>query len=305
MLINQLPTFGQDGNYDWWNEIHGWEAGDPHWSHYIIINPGNMGPNALPVPDVYESRLDSAFQYEVRYDQFSHPGDRTSDIAINFYLPIAKGAAAIRMQLLQEWYDMDDNIRDERRARTTDAKGSTTGDLIFEFKAQILKDHIKFPDLSFHAGLKTASGGDFQNARHTDAPAYNFALSTGKSYKYPGKFIQNIRWNLMLGFYAWQTFITNNRQNDAPLYGFSLALNHANWTFENSLSGYYGYLDEGEYPAIYGDIPKSDHPLVYKSQVSYQWNKWLAKFAFKKGFASFKYDVFQLGFAYRFIPEND
>ncbi len=301
LTLVPMKILGQD--YTWWNIEHDWELGDPHWSHYIRTNPANMGPNALPVPAVYKARLDSMIQYELRFDQFSHPEDQTSDLAAIVYIPIAEGKAAIKITALREWYHMSEKIRDERRARDFDPKGSISGDVNFEFKYQILRNQKGKPDLSFHAGLKTASGGDFRNARFTDSPAYNFALSVGNTHNNKNHFIQQIEWNLMLGLYVWQTYVDDSRQNDAPLYGFSLVTRHNNWSWDNSLSGYSGYQGEGEYPEIYGDIPKSDHPLIYKTEISYLNNKWLYKAAFKKGFYSFKYDVYQVSLGYRIKPK--
>ncbi len=300
-FLFSLQAFSQiDEEYPaWWNDTHNWTEGSPHWSQYIITNPGNMGPNALPAPDVYKARLDSVGQYEIRFDQFSHPEDNTYDIAATFYWPVANGKAALKVTALQEWYDMSHKVRDERRARDFNPKGNTTGDVLFEFKYQLLIDHTKYPDISFHAGLKTASGGDFHNARFTDAPGYHFALSFGEQYFNENSFLQRVEWNLMLGLYVWQTYTMTNRQNDAPLIGLSVLTTRNNWTWDNSLSGYFGYLDEGQYPEIYGDIEKSDHPLIYKSQLSYNKNKWIYKIAFKKGFLSYKYDVFQLALGYR------
>ncbi len=306
LSILSFHAFAQiDEEYPgWWNDKHLWEEGFPHWSQYIITNPAQMGPNALPIPDVYKARLDSVVQYELRFDQFSHPEDNTFDFAAVLYWPIANGKAALKVTALQEWYDMSHDLRDERRARDWDPKGNTSGDVLFEFKYQLLLDHEKYPDLSFHAGLRTASGGDFHNARFSDAPGYNFALSFGENYQHPERFIEKVEWNLMLGLYVWQTYVSDNRQNDAPLYGFSILTSHKKWTWDNSISGYYGYLDQGEYPIIYGDIPKSDHPLIYKTQLSYLQKKWIYKIAFKKGFYSFKYDVYQMSIGYRIKPKG-
>ncbi len=294
----------QPKDFGWWNELHNWEVGDPHWSQYIITNPANMGPNALPIPDVYKARLDSVIQFELRFDQFSHPEDNTLDLAVEIYVPVANGKAALKITALQEWYNMSEKARNDRRARDFDPKGSATGDVLLEFKYQLISNNERYPDMSLHVGLRTASGGHFNNARFTDAPGYNFALSFGKGYHNSDKFFNHIEWNLMLGLYVWQTYAINNRQNDAPLYGLSIISTHQNWIWDNSLSGYYGYLDKGEYPEIYGDINKSDHPLVYKSQLSYLHNKWMYTAAFKKGFDSFKYDVYSLSVGYRLKPKK-
>jgi len=44
-------TFAQN-DFQWWNDLHDWQPGDPGWRNMMKITPGYLGPNALPVPEV-------------------------------------------------------------------------------------------------------------------------------------------------------------------------------------------------------------------------------------------------------------
>ncbi|WP_297090023.1 hypothetical protein [uncultured Draconibacterium sp.] len=233
-------------DWSWWNDTHGWEVGDPGWRNWLIISPGYLGPNALPVPAVKRGILEGKTELEVTASVHFHSGDPTQDISGRAYVPFAKNRIAIEMYgVLLEHYAYTTEIRDERYSRDRDGKGYAVGDFYFTTLVQLVKDR-KFPNTLFRALLKTASGSNLKGARYADTPAYSFDFSFSKDMGEKETIL--LRPHLMLGFYSWQTNDELNLQNDALLYGLGTDIEKQNWRFTSTWSGYYGYKNNGDRP---------------------------------------------------------
>ena len=85
-LFAQSP--GDD--YGWWNELHGWEEGDPGWRNWIIMSPGYLGPNALPVPDVKKGIVAENTEIEFTASAHFREGDPTQDISGRLFVLFLK-----------------------------------------------------------------------------------------------------------------------------------------------------------------------------------------------------------------------
>jgi hypothetical protein len=70
-----------DEDYSWWNELHDWQEGDPGWRNWIIMSPGYLGPNALPVPEVKRGFINSKTEIEITASSHFLKGDPTQDIS--------------------------------------------------------------------------------------------------------------------------------------------------------------------------------------------------------------------------------
>ena len=77
-----------------------------------------------------------------------------------------------------------------------------------------------------------------RNARYTDSPAYYFDLS----YHLEKSVTEDLSYDLgaLLGLYVWQTYMVNNRQNDAILAALTFNLSYKVYTLSNSLRGFKG-----------------------------------------------------------------
>jgi hypothetical protein len=252
LFILFLGTFihvtGQDTNtdYSWWNELHGWEVGDPGWRNWMQIAPGYLGANALPVPDVKRGVMDTTLEVEVTASNHFSAGDPTQDISGRLFIPFAKNRIAIEMYgVVFEHYAFTTEVRDERFARDKDGKGTAIGDFYFSTLIQVIKDR-KFPNTLFRFASKTASGNQLEAARYTDSPGYFFDLSFSKDLgdKKAGMF----RPFGLFGFYSWQTNDELNLQNDAFMYALGTDYLKNNNMFSVSWSGYTGYKNERDRP---------------------------------------------------------
>lgn len=243
-LILLIPISSLAQNFSWWNETHSWD-GQSHWSTYIKLSPAFMGPNAFPIP--FAERMVEWPEFEIRYSYHSNLGERAWDIFSKLSLPLGD-RASLRFQMNPvEYFQMDTMLRNERFARDQDPNGYASGDLLVEFNALVISS--KKSQLLFNLGLKTASGSQFRNARYTDSPAYYFNLSYHRYISIHPEI--TIDFGTLMGLYVWQTYMINNRQNDAFLAAFSCKLNYKKISLVNDVRGFIGYLGNGDSPLLY------------------------------------------------------
>lgn len=274
LLVSGFAKAQED--YTWWNEIHNWETGMPGWRNMLIISPGFLGPNALPVPEVKKGFLLNKTEIEITASNHFHSGDPTQDLSGRIYLPFANGKIAIEMYgVIFEHYAYTKEIRDERISRDKDGKGTAIGDFYFTTLIQLTKGR-KFPNTLLRAALKTASGTNLEAARYADAPGYFFDISISEDMGGAEQFL--FRPFGMLGFYSWQTNDELRLQNDALLYGLGVDFEKNNWRFSSSWSGYYGYKNNGDRPMqLNFDLRKDFNNKAIKVQYQHGLHDWLYK----------------------------
>lgn len=236
-------------DWSWWNETHGWEPGMPGWRSFIVISPGYLGPNALPVPDVAKGLLETAKSVKLSFDLHFREGDPTQNLAGRFYYPFSDKIGIELYGVLFEHYAMSNVIRDERAARDRDGRGVAIGDLYFGTHIQLVKDR-KFPNTLVRMVAKTASGRPFDAARYSDSPGYYFDFSFSKQIPQFMGGLNGLPF-ASFGFYSWQTNDMNNLQNDAFMFSAGFEFNNEKWRIANSVSGYSGYKNERDQPAVY------------------------------------------------------
>lgn len=285
-------AFGQDRNadYSWWNELHGWEVGDPGWRNWIVISPGYLGPNALSVADVKRGFLKSNTEFELTVSNHFHPEDPTQDISGRFYIPFANNKIAIEMYgVLLEHFSFSEEIRNERFARIEDGQGYASGDFYFSTLIQVFKDR-KFPNTLFRFIAKTASGNQFKGARYADSPGYSLDLSFSKDYGYTETGL--FRPFGLFGFYSWQTNDEFGLQNDAFMYAFGADFERHDWLLSCSWSGYSGYKDERDSPAqLNFELRKDFNKKAFRVQYLYGLHYW-------------QYKTIKFSFIWKFKPIN-
>ena len=283
LSVQYLSGFSQN-DYTWWDNKNNWIRGT-HWHEYINISPGFMGPNALPVPTIQNGVLSKKSTFKFAVEKHSSKGDETENVYTELYLPLYSDKVGFSIYgVPAEHYKMDTLTRDIRSSRDYDGEGYAFGDVYFSTYIQLLEEHAKLPDILLTVNVKTASGGGLDAARFTDAPAYFFDLSFGKTYDLNGAIIQSIRPHAMFGFFAWQTYEDNRRQNDAPVWGFGVDLHSKKLAFINSFGGYDGYLATGDKSFVYRSTLKSK----LESVVNYE-------LRFQQGFYDFEYTSFRIG----------
>lgn len=275
------PPIDSDPNRNW--------DGVTHWSRYIVVSPGYMGPNALPIPENTKGKVRSDIELTSRLDYYYFDQDKTSDLFVDLYVPIVDKIVAIELYgVAIEYFNMDSSLRYERKTFKLEGEGFAVGDINFATIIQLLKDRRNLPDVALRLNFKTASGSKFSAARYTDTPAYFFDVSAGKNYKTKGELINSIDIYGMLGFYVWQTYSVEHRQNDAFLFGLGFDLNMGKFQFSNAFDGYSGYLNNG------------DKPRVYRTSLKFREKKISYQFGWQKGFKNMLYDNLNFSIVFNF-----
>jgi hypothetical protein len=288
--VSFLFVNGQDPNtdYGWWNELHDWHIDDPGWRNWMIISPGYLGPNALPVPDVKRGFLKNKTEFEIGGSNHFNSGDPTQDISGRVYVPFANNKIAVEMYgVLLENFAFSEEIRNERYARIENGKGIAAGDLYFSTLIQISKDR-KFPNTLFRFTAKTASGNQLEGARYADSPGYFFDLSFSKELgnNEDGLF----RPFGLFGFYSWQTNDEENLQNDAYMYAAGVDFEKNNCLLSGSLSGYSGYKNE------------RDKPMQLNFELRKDFEKKAFRFQYLHGLRHWEYKTIKFSFIWKFNP---
>jgi hypothetical protein len=283
-LLISLNGYSQsaDEDYTWWNELHGWEEGDPGWRNWIRITPGYLGPNALSVPEVKRGFLNPKTEIELTASGHFMKGDPTQDISGRLYVPFAQSRIAVELYgVILEHFAFSEEIRNERYARIEDGKGFANGDLYFSTLIQLVKER-KFPNTLLRMACKTASGNQYAGARNTDSPGYFFDLSFSKEFaKTENGFFRPFG---LGGFYSWQTNDELNLQNDAFMYALGTDYVVKDLMFSTSLSGYSGYKKERDKPMqLNFELRKDYNGKAFRIQYIYGLRDWeykTVKFSF-------------------------
>ncbi len=267
-LVIFAPVYSQD--FEWWFSKHKMDV-NTSWINYLITSSGFMGPNALPVPKVKKGSLEKNTTFEMGVAGHFSKGDKTQNLIAELFIPVAEKAGLELFMVPVEHYKMDTITRDLRYCMNRSGKGYTVGDVYISAYYQLLKEKNYYPDVLLSVNLKTASGNNIYNARYTDTPGYYFDLSFGKRiYKNETK-QKHIKIYGMVGFYCYQTYDRNHRQNDAPHFGVGIELKYKNLFIDNNFGGYYGYLNNGDRPLVdrLSFIYKPDKKLNFKLLVQY------------------------------------
>ena len=223
------------------------------------IAPAYFGPNAFPVPDMLDGRVQNHLRVEIAGDgYFGFQGDKTADAFARVYVPLFTDRVNLSIWMpVMEWYEMTPERQRVCRLQDSVAiSGHGAGDAYFSTDIQILRDKKWAPDIALRAACKSASGGQYELARHYDCPGYFMDLSLGKSW-YLGADNGNrvsdnggveLRVAGSAGFLCWQT--DNGRQNDAVMYGLQMLVHSQYVSLRTTWSGYVGWEDLGDRPMI-------------------------------------------------------
>ena len=162
-------------NLDWWDALHDYpNAAGTDRDRYVSISPGYMGPSALRIPVLRNGKIDNELWSENTFEYHFGRGDNTINNWSEFNIPLAKDKAVLYVQSIAwEYWEVTDEIRDERRMRSRSGIGWNTGDTSFGIILRLAnEDKSRMPNITFRAHSKTTTGGNVTNARFTDGSMF-------------------------------------------------------------------------------------------------------------------------------------
>lgn len=262
------------------------------YSQTVKYSTAWFGPNANPVPEFTDARIPAKTTISLMGDYYFGYGDQTENGYVKIELPLLPERVSLKIWSTEfEHYKTTEEIMQLRGSNAL--SGFEGGDLYVQTRIRLLNEQNHFMSIIFNSTLKTAAAKTFKTRRYFDTPGYYFDVEAGKSFYTKGKFIHEIRAVVNTGFMCWET--TNSKQDDAPMYGGKLIVGNPMWKWENTLSGYYGWMHTSK--AI--DLPDyGDAPLVYATKLSLKLGK-IDYFAqYQYGIKDFPYNQIRVGISF-------
>lgn len=247
----------------WWKDVHHYDPAKS-WYQYMTYTSAHFGPNALPVPEVYDGRLPQKNQAEVSTDVFWGYGDETQSLSTRLVYAVLPGRLTLSgWGVVAEHYRTTDAVRDQRASQVLNPDETLLiGDFYLSTQLALLQEKRWQPDLNLEVVLKTSSSKTSASARYFDTPGYYFNLTAGKSFRFRSGFLDELRLVGNYGFLCYQ--LNQEHQDDAPLFGAKMLLSAGSWTVEGGVHGYSGWLDQGDKPLLLrGKLNYRSGPIVF------------------------------------------
>ncbi len=280
-MVFQLTCSWSQG-HDWWANNVQWD-GVTHWSEYIISAPRYMGPNALPVPPINQGVINNDHSLSLEMASHFNPGDKTQNLGIRANYNLVTDLISFDIYWVPwEHFNVSHDTKTERNVFHTFYDETTAnGDLYLNTHVRawkkvsssgVLRLGYKFP-------TSTMQGA----ARYTNAPGYY--LDLGTSWTLQESSNTSLRVFNMLGFYAWQTNLDEQFQNDAFLTGLGVEYRTRRWIFTSGIRAYFGYL-------------VGDKPILLQQDIAYQWNQWSVSLGLQHGIQHYPYTSIMINTTY-------
>lgn len=249
----------------------------------VHYSPAWFGPNANPVPQFADGTIPARTTLALGGNYYFGFGDLTGNLTFDVEVPLLPECVSLRVWLnTLERYRVTPGVHAERQM-TGGLSGWANGDFYVQTRIRILRERRWLPAVVLNSTLKTASGTQFHQRRYFDTPGYYFDVEIAKSFHFRNRVLSEVRGVVDAGFLCWET--TGSVQNDAPMYGGKIILANRLFDWENSVSGYYGWMHNG------------DAPLVYSSKLIFKQPLFRVFAQYQYGIKDFPYHHVQAGVA--------
>ena len=249
----------------------------------VAYSPAWFGPNANPVPQFADGTIPARTTIALSGNCYFGFGDFTGNATLDVEVPLLPECVSLKVWLnTLEYYQVSPEVHAERQM-TGGLSGWANGDFYVQTRIRILRERRFAPAIVLNSTLKTASGTQFDQRRYFDTPGYYFDVEIAKSAYLRNRMLSEVRGVLDAGFLCWET--TNSVQNDAPMYGAKLILRNSWVDWEHSLSGYYGWMHNG------------DTPLVYAMKLTFKQPRFRIFAQYQYGIRDYPYHHLQVGAA--------
>lgn len=227
-------------------------AGQTPWPDQIQHVTRFLGPHALPVDELPDARPDTAAWLRLRGNYHHSEWDNTYAGLATLHLPLYSSRVSLRLHMVgYEYFEQKEAAVDFRHQKETRLQGSAVGDLNLATLITLWEESDQGPAVQGIINLRTASGGNLEQARFIDAPGYTIKVAAGKSWPLKTPLLKSLRAYTQAGLRVYQTRRDNFFQNDLFVHGLGLELNGKHWRIRQELAGYVGYFDRGDKPLVY------------------------------------------------------
>ena len=253
----------------------------------LNLTTNYFGPNSNPVPDFTDATIPKFTELSVYGDYYFGFGDKTVNSYVKVEIPLISEKVSLKFWAVPaEYYEVTDAIKDRRGMQKN--SGFAAGDVYIQTRISLLNNKEKALNLILNATLKTASGSDYKNRRFFNTAGYYFDAELGKSFILKNAFLNEIRLVADAGFYSWDVQTPNlNVQDDALMYGLKLILKKKNISWENTISGYNGWITR---------VPDyGDKPIVFASKLNFKGKKNRYFIQYQNGIRYFPYNQIRIG----------
>ena len=246
-----------------------------------------FGPNANPVPDFTDATIPEFTELSVYGDYYFGKGDQTVNPYLKVEIPLISEKVSLKVWAVPiEYYNVTDAIKERRGMQKN--SGFASGDVYIQTRISLLKNEEKATSLILNATIKTASGNNYKDRRYFNTAGYYFDTEFGKSFALKNSFLNEIRLVADAGFYSWDVQTPNlNVQDDAFMYGLKLILKKKNLSWENTFSGYSGWIKR---------VPDyGDQPVVFASKLNLKSRKNTYFIQYQNGIRYFPFNQIRIG----------
>lgn len=255
-------------------------------SQSVNYSPSYFGPNALPVTEFSDGTIPKETILRLSGNHFFGYGDITTSFDLGIEIPLLPERIAIKIWNTGfEIWEVTQEIYNQRNMKGDRLRGVAWGEFYIQTQLLFLKERKHRPSIILNSILKTAAGTNFEQRRHYDTPGYIFSMEIGKSFLLNRRFLEEVKTIVQVGFLERQT--ANSSQNDAPLYGGKIILRNRLFDFQTTLSGYHGWMQNG------------DAPLVFSLRLTLKQPKFSVFTQYQYGINDFAYQQIQTGIAFR------
>lgn len=237
------------------------------------------GPNALPVIDISSGETSEELSIEISESYFIG-FDQSNTFTPNLRLNIPLFSRWVN---LEAWYSVIDfysmnnaqcTIHNYSPHNTPSHWHNVAGDIYVNTNIQVLH-HQWFRKSSYiplavtRIGIKTASGGDFENRRFIDAPGYFLDLTLAEKIEFENSWARTLSVAGSVGFYCWQT--GRAEQNDAYMYGLRAEFEARYLRLLAEWGGYSGWQNNEDCPMVIKARLGVPCRLGFEPYVAYQY----------------------------------
>ncbi len=200
------------------------------------VNPGSMGPNALPSWPLEAPWNEGLTELHLGVaGQRTAAGDLSGTPWYRLDTPFGRGATMISEGRTTELWRLSEATRADWGV--PDREGLTVGDLSFGAKFHFIDGGAQLPHLGARTLCKTTTGKGYENRRFINAPAYHLDLLVAQ----PLGTHLGLDWLALgqVGFLAWQQ--GTNGQNDAMSWAGGLRAQGERLRATVEARGYFGW----------------------------------------------------------------